>query len=77
MSEAAASHIGQVAYDPNFGARPLKRYLEKNIVTELSKMIIAGTVVDHSVVIIDMLDGNLIFNVGTKGGDEMAVEEHL
>ncbi|KAI3629817.1 hypothetical protein MIR68_011252 [Amoeboaphelidium protococcarum] len=77
VSEAAASHIGQVAYDPNFGARPLKRYLEKNIVTELSKMIIAGTVVDHCVVTIDMLDGNLTFNVGIKGGDEMAVEEHL
>jgi ATP-dependent Clp protease ATP-binding subunit ClpB len=51
------------AYDPLYGARPLKRYLEKQIVTQLSRMLIAGTLTDNSEVKISAKDGTFSFAV--------------
>jgi len=48
VDEAAVSHILKQAYDPVYGARPLKRFLEKNIVTHLSRVIISGELSDNS-----------------------------
>lgn len=44
------------AYDPMYGARPLKRYLEKKFVTELSRLLLDGTLSNHSKVIISSSD---------------------
>ena len=41
------------AYDPRFGARPLRRWLEHNVVTELSRMVIGGSLPDNSIVTVD------------------------
>jgi len=41
------------AYDPRFGARPLRRWLEHNVVTELSRMVISGSLPDNSIVTVD------------------------
>ena len=43
--DSALEKIMTDAYDPLYGARPLKRYIEKEIVTELSKKLIAGTLI--------------------------------
>ncbi|KAJ3109095.1 hypothetical protein HDU97_009213 [Phlyctochytrium planicorne] len=53
MSSAAVNTILEDAYDPSYGARPIRRYMEKAIVTELSKLIISGELVDNSVAYID------------------------
>jgi ATP-dependent Clp protease ATP-binding subunit ClpB len=55
--------ILSVAYDPVYGARPLGRYLEKNIVTELGKKILKGELQDHSTVVIDARGDKLALNV--------------
>jgi ATP-dependent Clp protease ATP-binding subunit ClpB len=42
----------EVAYDPIYGARPLRRFVEKNVVTALSRMVINGELAEHSIVTI-------------------------
>ena len=47
--DSALEKIMESAYDPLYGARPLKRYIEQTIVTDLSKRLIAGTIVPGNV----------------------------
>ncbi len=61
LTEAAKDFIAQAAYSPNFGARPLKRYLSRHVETRLAKEIIAGTVTDGGSVTVDVTDGELEF----------------
>jgi len=71
LSDKAADLVLGESYDPAFGARPLRRFLEKNIVTELSKMIIRGELQDNQEVRVDAVNNKLHFSVhalpeGTK-----------
>lgn len=68
LKPSAIKSITNVAYDPVYGARPLRRYLEKKVVTELSKMLLMGALVDHSVVSIDAdASGKLTFVTRPNG----------
>jgi ATP-dependent Clp protease ATP-binding subunit ClpB len=66
VNENALNFILKEAYDPAYGARPLRRYLEKNIMTELSKMIIRGDLPDHSLVLLDADNVGLKYHVEAK-----------
>jgi len=48
IDNSATEYILSQAYDPVYGARPLKRFLEKHLVTAISKMLISGELVDHT-----------------------------
>eukprot|EP00172_Hildenbrandia_rubra_P004627 Plantae.Rhodophyta-Hildenbrandia_rubra.ctg9717.p1 GENE.Plantae.Rhodophyta-Hildenbrandia_rubra.ctg9717~~Plantae.Rhodophyta-Hildenbrandia_rubra.ctg9717.p1 ORF type:complete len:609 (+),score=137.30 Plantae.Rhodophyta-Hildenbrandia_rubra.ctg9717:411-2237(+) len=48
IDDEAVDAVIEAAYDPSFGARPLRRYLEKHLVSQLSRDIIAGRIADHS-----------------------------
>jgi ATP-dependent Clp protease ATP-binding subunit ClpB len=62
LSEAARDHFANAGYDPVYGARPLKRLLQREIETNLGRKILAGEVGDGSRVRIDVgPDGNLAF----------------
>lgn len=61
LTDSAKKQIADEAYDPNYGARPVKRYLQKHIETELASMIIRGDVVDGSTVEINSGDRGLTF----------------
>lgn len=50
LDDKAVQYILNVAYDPQYGARPLRRWLEKHLVTHLSKMLIAGKLRDGQIV---------------------------
>ncbi|KAI9002513.1 P-loop containing nucleoside triphosphate hydrolase protein [Hyaloraphidium curvatum] len=50
LDDKAVDHILGLAYDPQYGARPLRRWLEKNLVTTLSKMLISGKLRDRQIV---------------------------
>jgi len=63
ITDTAIDLILRKAYDPLYGARPLKRYLEKNVVTQLSKLIISGDLPDHSIVHVHDKQGELSFAV--------------
>jgi ATP-dependent Clp protease ATP-binding subunit ClpB len=58
VHESALDLILKVAYDPVYGARPLKRYLEKHIVTQLSKMILTGEAREHCIVHVEATKGD-------------------
>ena len=58
LDAAAKELVLQEAYDPVYGARPLKRYLEKKMVTELSRLLLDGTLHDHAQVLITKADSN-------------------
>ena len=62
MTEAAKDFIAKEAYDPQYGARPIKRYLQKHVENELAGMIIRGELVDGGKVSVDSDGENLIFN---------------
>eukprot|EP01087_Luapelamoeba_hula_P021069 TRINITY_DN729_c3_g1_i1.p1 TRINITY_DN729_c3_g1~~TRINITY_DN729_c3_g1_i1.p1 ORF type:complete len:891 (-),score=194.26 TRINITY_DN729_c3_g1_i1:593-3265(-) len=48
INNAALDLILERAYDPQYGARPLRRYIEKNVVTQISREIISGNLPEHS-----------------------------
>lgn len=60
-SEEALDWLAQLGYDPQFGARPLKRVIQKKILNELSKQILAGKVDRDSRIKLDMFDNNFVF----------------
>lgn len=53
-------YLGEIGYDPQYGARPLKRVIQRNILNELSKQVIAGDITKESVIAIEMADSNTI-----------------
>src|SRR5580698_6689877 len=60
-SEDALDWLAQLGYDPQFGARPLKRVMQKKILNELSKQILAGKIDKDSKIRLDMFDNNFVF----------------
>ncbi|MBL7924208.1 MAG: ATP-dependent chaperone ClpB [Bacteroidia bacterium] len=62
MSDEAIDWLAQLGYDPQFGARPLKRVLQKRVLNELSKQILAGTVTKDQSIEIDLdKNNNFVF----------------
>ena len=61
LTEPAKEHAAREGYDPVYGARPLKRYLQRHIETPLSRKLISGEIGDHSRVIVDFKSGELVF----------------
>jgi len=62
LTDKAKAFIADVAYEPSFGARPLRRYLQNHIETPLAKELITGTIGDGYKVTVDEQDGQLVFN---------------
>ncbi|MHA4896184.1 ATP-dependent chaperone ClpB [Pedobacter sp. PWIIR3] len=60
-SVEALDWLAELGYDPQFGARPLKRVIQKKILNELSKQILAGTVDKDSKIKLDMFDHQFVF----------------
>jgi ATP-dependent Clp protease ATP-binding subunit ClpB len=54
-------YLGKIGYDPQFGARPLKRMMQRAILNELSKQILSGEISNDSTVLIEMEDGEIVF----------------
>lgn len=63
FTDKALDYIVDEAYDPAYGARPLKRFVQKDIETNLSKMILGGEVPENSVVKVDSDGKDLIYKV--------------
>lgn len=61
MTAAAKEVVARDAYDPHYGARPVKRYMQKNVETQIAEMIIRGTAKDGDRIIIDADGEGLTF----------------
>ena len=61
FSEYALDYLAQNGYNPQFGARPLKRLIQKEIINPLSKRILAGDIDKTKPVLVDVFDGVVVF----------------
>lgn len=61
FTDYAVEWLSEAGYDPQFGARPLKRVLQKNIINELSKQLLSGKIHKDSKIQVDVFDNIVIF----------------
>ena len=57
----AINYLAEKGYNPEYGARPVKRVVQKEVLNELSKEILAGRVGNNSIILLDAFDGRLVF----------------
>lgn len=57
----ALSWLAELGYDPQFGARPVKRLFQRKVLNELSKQILGGTIAKEQPIVLDMIDNHLFF----------------
>ena len=62
----AIAYLSEKGYDPQFGARPVKRVIQRDVLNELSKEILSGKITTDSIVLIDAFDGKLVFRNQTE-----------
>lgn len=63
MSPEARSYIAKESYDEEFGARPVKRYIQRNLENQIAEMIIGSKVVDGQTIEVDVSDNGLMFDI--------------
>ena len=61
ITERAIEKLAKIGYDPQFGARPLKRVMQRKVLNELSKMILAGKVQKDQKIVIDVENDEFVF----------------
>ena len=61
VTNDAFDFIAETGYDPFFGARPVKRVIQKLVLNELSKALLSGTVDKSKKVVMDIFDGKIVF----------------
>ena len=64
LTDGAKRWLGRVGYDPVYGARPLKRAVQRYLQDPLAEKLLGGEIPDGSTVKIDEGDGQLVMNVG-------------
>ena len=60
-TDEAILYLAKKGYQPEFGARPVKRVIQKEVLNQLSKEILAGTVTTDSIILLDAFDDKLVF----------------
>lgn len=61
-TDAALDYLATVGFDPEFGARPVKRAIQRHVLNDLSKQLLSGNVAPDKPVVIDARDGSLTFS---------------
>ena len=57
----AIAYLAEKGYDPQFGARPVKRVIQKEVLNELSKEILSGRITSTSHILLDAFDDKIVF----------------
>ncbi len=73
FSEYALDYLAENGFDPQFGARPLKRLIQKQIVNQLSKKLLMGSIDKSKPVLVDVFDGTVVFRNEVNTNKEAAV----
>ena len=71
LTEPARTHLADKGYNPEMGARPLRRLIQNEVEEVLSDGFLAGTYVDNSRILIDALDGKLIEQIQYAFSNEL------
>ena len=69
ITDAAKAFMAAAAYDPIYGARPLRRYLQTHLETRLAKEIIAGRIEDGAEIVVDAQNGRIVFGAKDEDGN--------
>jgi ATP-dependent Clp protease ATP-binding subunit ClpB len=70
ITDEAFDWITETGYDPYFGARPIKRVIQKQVLNELSKALLSGTIDKTQNVVMDIFDGKIIFRKPVLAAEE-------
>ncbi|PLX14492.1 MAG: type VI secretion system ATPase TssH, partial [Marinilabiliales bacterium] len=62
LTDSAVQYIAKIGFDPHYGARPVKRIIQKEILNKLSKEILANTIEKEKIIRIDLKEDKLIFS---------------
>ncbi|MBD0726515.1 ATP-dependent chaperone ClpB [Flavobacterium sp. L1I52] len=57
----AIEYLSEKGFDPQFGARPVKRVIQREVLNQLSKEILSGKITTDSIILLDAFDGQLVF----------------
>jgi len=60
-TDEAIAYLAKKGYQPEFGARPVKRVIQKEVLNQLSKEILSGKVTTDSIILLDAFDDKLVF----------------
>ena len=71
VTKDAFDHIAEVGYDPFFGARPIKRVIQKQVLNELSKALLSGTIDRTKNIVMDVFDGKMVFRKPITEAEEV------
>ncbi len=74
VAPEAMDWLAEEGYHPEFGARPLKRLIQKKVLKQLSKQILLGQVQPGSHIVLDIFDGVVVFRQAIKEEEAMAEE---
>jgi len=66
--------IAETGYDPFFGARPVKRVIQKNVMNELSKAILSDKIDTSKTVVMDIFDGQIVFRMPINESEETYID---
>jgi len=61
VTEEAIAYLAKRGYEPQYGARPVKRVIQKEVLNELSKEILSGKISTNSIILLDSFDNTLAF----------------
>jgi ATP-dependent Clp protease ATP-binding subunit ClpB len=64
LTDAAATHLASSGFDPIYGARPLKRAIQREVLNPLAQAILKGEVSDGQKIVVDYRDGEVVFDEG-------------
>ena len=70
LTEAAREHLAAAGYDPNYGARPLKRAIQKELETPLGRLLLKGEASDGQTVMVDRDEARGALRFTVKAGGE-------
>jgi ATP-dependent Clp protease ATP-binding subunit ClpB len=71
ITEEAIKVICDEGFDPQFGARPVKRVIQKKVMNELSKQLLAGKVSKDSIIVLDAIDKQIVFRKPIHANEEI------
>ncbi|MEC8616581.1 MAG: hypothetical protein VXY28_02680, partial [Bacteroidota bacterium] len=72
ITDYAIEYLAQKGFEPQYGARPIKRLVQKEILNGLSKELLKGTIHKGDDVLIDSFDENIVFRTNEKKHKENA-----
>ena len=73
ISSNAINYLADVGYEPSFGARPIKRLIQKRIINQLSKDILSGSINKDGLILVDTEGDSLVFRNETAPLEEIGI----